>query len=90
MKVQLIIELYSDGARNFIRFVRTVIKKEKTVDSGAVLQAIEANLPTSTRSVLGKLGTSRHVHNLRKSIVWYWIVSNVTKSLQNIGVIRLF
>ena len=69
----------------------------KTMDSETMLLAIEANLVSSTQSVLRKLNIWRsrvfyHFHNLGKSIQSCWIVPHVTKIFKNFqpGVTKLF
>ena len=61
--------------------------REGTVDSEAMLQAIDTNLIGSTQRVSGELNGLQssvvyHLHNLSKSIQSYRIVSQVTKILQ--------
>ena len=67
----------------------------KTLDSVAVVLALEINPVSSTWSVSGELSISQpslvnHLHNLSKSIQSYQIVLQVTKILQNFWLILLF
>ena len=62
--------------------------RPKTVNPGAVLQAIEANTASSTQRVSSELSLLQssivdHIHNLSKNIWSCWIVSHVAKILQN-------
>ena len=63
------------------------LSRAKTVDSEAVLKAIEADPGISTRGISGKLSISQsivvhHLSDISKSIQSYWIVPHVTKILQ--------
>ena len=58
-----------------------------TMDSKAILQAIEANPVSSTQRVSGKLRISQssvvhHLHDLSKSIWSCWIMLHISKILQ--------
>ena len=67
--------------------------KLKTMDSKAMLQAIEANLVSSTQRVSGELHILQtsvvgHFHDLCKS-TQSWFVPHVTKILQNFWLTRI-
>ena len=64
-------KMFCLGCKNLDNQVRRV--RSKTVDSEAVLPAIDSNSVSSTQRVSGKLGISqfsvvRHLHDLSKSI----------------------
>ena len=64
------------------------LSRPKTIDSKAMLQAIEANLPSRTQRVAGELSISQssvviHLYKLSKSIHSCWIVLCITKIFQN-------
>ena len=67
---------------------QVVLDRLKTIDSEAMLQAIESNLASNNKRISGELGFSQsrvvcHLHNISKSIWSYLIVPHITKILQN-------
>ena len=77
------------GCKNLDNQARSGSPKTKTVESEAMLQAIEANSTSSSRRESGKLSISQfrvvhHLHDLGKSIWSYRIMLCVAKILQNL------
>ena len=73
---------FHSGYKNLDTLVRS--DRPKTMDSAAMLQAIEAYLVSSTQRVSGELSISlssvfHHLHDFSKSIRSYHIVPLITK-----------